>query len=77
MGKGKRVDVYLEVKEEEGAYIFLMKQVPVLLKVNLQHYGFGHYCLYATSFGYFNGKVRESETNLDLTQLVKDIFAVR
>jgi hypothetical protein len=56
VGKGKRVDVYLEVKEEEGAYIFLMKQVPVLLKVNLQHYGFGHYCLYATSFGYFNGK---------------------
>jgi hypothetical protein len=29
VGKGKRVDVYLEVRKEEGAYIFLMKQVPV------------------------------------------------
>jgi hypothetical protein len=29
VGKGKRVNVYLEVRKEEGAYIFLMKQVPV------------------------------------------------
>jgi hypothetical protein len=29
VGKGKRVDVYLWSKEEEGAYIFWMKQVPV------------------------------------------------
>jgi hypothetical protein len=31
VGKGKRVDVYLEVqcKEDEGEYIFWMKQVPV------------------------------------------------
>jgi hypothetical protein len=29
VGKGKRVDVYLEVRKRRGAYIFLMKQVPV------------------------------------------------
>jgi hypothetical protein len=28
MGKGKRVDVYLEVRKRRG-HIFLMKQVPV------------------------------------------------
>ena len=27
--KGKRVDVYLEVRKRRGAYMFLMKQVPV------------------------------------------------
>jgi anti-sigma regulatory factor (Ser/Thr protein kinase) len=29
VGKGKRADVYLEVRKRRGAYIFLMKQVPV------------------------------------------------
>jgi hypothetical protein len=30
VGKGKRADVYLEVRKRRGAYIFLMKQVPVV-----------------------------------------------
>jgi hypothetical protein len=30
VGKGKRADVYLEVRKRRGAYIFWMKQVPVV-----------------------------------------------
>jgi hypothetical protein len=30
VGKGKRADIYLEVRKRRGAYIFLMKQVPVI-----------------------------------------------
>jgi hypothetical protein len=29
VGKGKRVDVYLEVRKRRGHIFFLMKQVPV------------------------------------------------
>jgi hypothetical protein len=31
VGKGKRADMYLEVRKSREAYIFLMKQVPVLI----------------------------------------------
>jgi hypothetical protein len=30
VGKGKRANIYLEVRKWKGAYIFWMKQVPVL-----------------------------------------------
>jgi hypothetical protein len=32
VGKGKRVDVYLEVRKRRGHIFFLMKQVPVIAK---------------------------------------------
>ena len=35
MGKGKRTDVYLEVRKRRGAYIFLMKQMSVTYRSHL------------------------------------------
>ena len=50
MSKGKRAAIYLEVMKRRGAYIFLMKQVPVdrhdiaeiLLKVALHTINSSH-----------------------------------